>query len=62
MLTVGSCVLSAHAQMVVYGDDNAAAGGDDMSWLTPYEYLRNTLDAGAATDQIRAAGDNGEGS
>ncbi|MHC4065366.1 MAG: hypothetical protein ACYSUI_12840, partial [Planctomycetota bacterium] len=49
---------AAHAA-VLYVDDDAPAGGNGLSWATPYQHLQDALfaaDADPSIGEIRVAG------
>ena len=49
----------AGAGSIIYVDDDAATGGDGLSWATPYKYLQDALSEAAGdpgVTQIRVAG------
>ncbi len=49
----------AHAQTVLYVDDDAPLGGDGASWSSPFKYLQDALAAASAdptVSEIRVAG------
>lgn len=62
VLAVGTtlCVLgvsmpNTNAQTILRVDDNAALGGDGMTWATAFAYLQDALAAASLGDEIRIA-------
>jgi hypothetical protein len=41
---------------IIYVEDEAALGGDGLSWATPFKYLQDGLAAAGVGDEIRVAG------
>ncbi|MHC4064526.1 MAG: hypothetical protein ACYSUI_08495 [Planctomycetota bacterium] len=54
-VAMGPAVTAAHGQSIRYVDDNAALGGDGLTWPTAYSDLQGALDVVNPGDEIHVA-------